>query len=734
MTHGEDRPGTEDNLFRRALEHHEAGRLTEASALYEEILTATPDDTDALYLLGVIAHQTNQPAQAIELMRKALAVAPDQARCYTIMGLSQRALAMPSEAESSFRQAIALDHSPECYNSLGVLCKEQGRLDEAIAAYQKALARAPAYAAAHYNLGNTYCEKGQLEDAAQCFRRAVDAEPEHALSLAALGQVLQKLGRAEDAAPILARALVLMPGDAELHCELGNAFQALGRLSDASASYQRSLQLNPKLARAWYAAGCAESSRKEYGDAIACFRRALEIHPEWREAQHNLGQALFKLGQADEALSLFRQAAAGADPSLPQAAIAVLIPGSPSSDNQAILEARRTWAECQLPQRTKAARSSIQEKTRQEKTGNRPIRIGYVSSFFQDHNWMKPVWGLINQHDRSRFEIHLFSDAPASRIEHGYRGHRQDRFYDITELSNEALSRVIENAQIDLLVDLNGYSRMSRLALFTRRPAPIIVGWFNMYATTGMSCYDYLIGDEIVIPPQEEKYYCEKIARVAGSYLTFEVTYPVPDVADPPCLTNRAITFGCLASQYKITSQVIHAWSTILRQVPNSSLILKNTALASASARRFVTGIFERYDVAPERITLLGPSSHYQFLETYSEIDIALDTFPYNGGTTTTEAIWQGVPVVTFRGDRWVSRTSASLLHAASLGELVGDGLDRYISLAIGLANSPDRLAELRRNMRSRLVSSPVCDTRTFARNMERLYSEMVTSCQLDAV
>jgi predicted O-linked N-acetylglucosamine transferase (SPINDLY family) len=711
----------EDKLFQRALDHHRAGRLTEASALYREILQARPDHADILYLLGVIAHQTGQPAQAVELMRRALAIVPDQPKCYDILGRALMALGMAEEAEASLRRAIVLDSSPDCCNNLGAFLKEQGRLDDAIAAYQQALARDPRYAAAHYNLGNAYRAKGEMAPAEESFRRALDSDPEHARALAALGQVLQTLSRSEDAVPFLERAIVLMPDDADLHCDLGNALQTLGQLPAASAAYRRSLQLNPALVRAWYAAGCAENSRKDHATAVACFGRALEIQPGWPEAQHNLGQALFKLGQVDAALDLFRQAAAGGDPPRPQGAIAQIVPGSPSSDNQSILEARRTWAERQLPPRRMTEHSPGCVTT-----GDPPLRIGYVSSFFQDHNWMKPVWGLINHHDRRHFEVHLFSDAPASQIQYGYQRHLQDRFYDTSGLSNEAVAQQIEHARIDLLVDLNGYSTMERLPLFTMRPAPVVVGWFNMYATTGIPSYDYLIGDDLVIPAEEEKFYCEKIVRVPGSYLTFEVTYPVPPVLDPPSLTSGAITFGCLASQYKITNDVIGAWSRILQQVPNSTLILKNGALGSPGVRQFVHDLFERHDVRSHRVRLEGPSDHYRFLETYGEIDIALDTFPYNGGTTTTEAIWQGVPVVTFFGDRWVSRTSASILKSAGLGELVGQGLEDYISLAIGLANSPDRLLDLRRNMRSRLRDSPVCDTQSFARNMERLYTQMM--------
>ena len=721
---------SEDDLFQHAVDHHRSGRLKEAGELYQQLLAARPGHTEALYLLGVIAHQAGSHAQAVELLCQVLAIAPDDVRCYNVLGLALMELGRDAEAEASFQRGIAIDHAPEILNNLGSLWRKQGRLDEAIAAYQQALAQTPEYANAHYNLGNAWRDKKQLEQAAGCFRNAVNADPEHANSLVGLGQILQAIERPEEAVPFLERALVLTPHDADVHCDLGDALQTLKQLQGAVNQYRRALECNPRLSRAWYSAGCAESSRNEHAAASFCFRRALETDPDRREARHNLGHSLFKLGQVEEALKLFRQAAAAGDPEAAQAAIAVIIPGDPGSGNQAILDARRAWAESHLPPPRSAGRFS-----RTARSSDGSLRIGYVSAFFQDHNWMKPVWGLINQHDRQRFEIHLFSDGPASGIQHGYRSHPEDRFHDTTGLSAERMAGRIEQSGIDVLVDLNGYSAMGRLPVFALRPAPLIVGWFNMFATTGMSCYDCLVGDDAVIPPEEEGFYSEKIVRVPGSYLTFEVAYPVPDVASPPCSAGRPITFGCLAPQYKITRDVIGRWSAILRQVPDSSLVLKNSALGSPGNRHFVHGLFEACNISPERVRLEGPSDHYRFLQTYDQIDVALDTFPYNGGTTTTEAIWQGVPVVTFCGDRWVSRTSASILRAGGLGEFVGQGLEDYISLAVRLANSPgsrDRLQELRRNMRPQLLNSPVCDTRSFARNMERIYTDPrpVTSCE----
>ncbi len=407
--------------------------------------------------------------------------------------------------------------------------------------------------------------------------------------------------------------------------------------------------------------------------------------------------------------------------------IALIVPGSPRAGNQEILEARRKWVSQTIPEDD----AGKHQKPPADAREHRPkLRVGYVSAFFEADNWMKPVWGLINRHERRDFEVHLFSDAPSSKIKRGYTARPEDRFHDISALSNDAAADAMARAGLDLLVDLNGYSAGARLPLFARRPAPVIAGWFNQYATTGMSCFDYLIGDAEVIPPGEEKFYPETILRVPGSYLSFEVNYPVPGVDRlPGSPDDGAVRFGCLAPLYKITTQAVAAWSEILRRVPGATLLLKNTALGTDDNREFVAGRFAEHGIAADRLRLEGPAEHYRFLETYGRIDVALDTFPYNGGQTTTEAIWQGVPVVTFWGDRWVSRTSASILRAGGLGRFVADSVEAYIQLAVELATAPDARLEfdsLRCGMRAKLRTSPVCDAAGFARAMEACYRRMV--------
>ena len=344
---------------------------------------------------------------------------------------------------------------------------------------------------------------------------------------------------------------------------------------------------------------------------------------------------------------------------------------------------------------------------------------------------MKPVWGLLNEHDRERVRVHLFSDAPLAALEGGYVPHSTDAFTDISQLSNAEAADAIRTAGVEVLIDLNGYSEPDRLGIYTRRPAPVLVGWFNLYATSGLAAFDVLVGDDSVVRPDEEGDYLERIVRVPGSYLAFSVDYPVPDVTPTPSLTSDRFTLGCLASAYKITDEVVETWVSMLRQAPNTQLLCRNKLLGNEEQRAWFAERFTSRGIERQRIELLGPCEHDAFLATYARIDLALDVFPYNGGTTTTEALWQGVPVATFDGDRWASRTSASILRAAGLDDFVATDRSAHIARVTELANDPNTpalLGELRMSMREHLRRSPVCDTSGLARAMEHLYEYPFTA------
>jgi protein O-GlcNAc transferase len=489
---------------------------------------------------------------------------------------------------------------------------------------------------------------------------------------------------------------------------------------EAVSAYRRAVRADPSLHEAWYGLGCACSSLKAYGDAIAALRQTVVLRPDAMGARCNLAEALFELGEVDAAVAEYRRAANGGDPEVREvalAALACIAPGCPSLDHAMIRDIRDSWIA--------SIGRDIRPIELAPPLATQKLRIGYVSAFFGARNWMKPVWGVINRHDRDRFEVHLLSDGADPSAASGYVDHAEDRIWRIGRLSNAELARRVREAGLDVLIDLNGYSRQPRLGLFMHRPATRQIAWFNTYATSGAADFDLLVGDAAVVTQDEERYYRERIARVPGTYLAFEVLYPVPDVAPPPILRNGWLTLGSFASAYKITASVVAAWSRILLSVPNARLLVRNQALGEASNRAALTTRFVRQGVSPDRLLLSGGAEHFDFLRGYEEIDVALDTFPYNGGTTTMEALWQGVPVLTFNGDRWASRTSRSLLLSAGLAGWVAGNELQYVEQAVTIAqqeSTPAMLARMRLGMRACLRESAACDSAALCRALEELY------------
>jgi protein O-GlcNAc transferase len=536
-------------------------------------------------------------------------------------------------------------------------------------------------------------------------------------------------GDGRGALRLLGPALRKYPDSWQLHTRRGDAFYLQQRLAEAREAYQRALLLDEAIFQAWYGLGCTEYSVGAYATAIQSFGRAVALEAGDADARMYLASSLFYLGHVDEAIAQFLAAAKSGDRDFRRKAlgrIATIIPGSPKRGNAKILKSRMAWARLEAEfERHTAKMQSPARVRRRTQSSREKIRIGYVSAFFGSRNWMKPMWGVINEHDRSSFEIHLFWDVENPKAANGYRRHTRDLIHEIDGLSNEEAARRIRKAGIDVLVDLNGYSFPPRLGMFMRKSAPLQLALFSMYATTGIPAYDYVVTDTAALPVAEERFCTERVLRVSGSYLAFRVQYPVPRVVPPPCLATGSVTFGCFAPQYKITDEVIAMWAQILTRAPAGRLILKNTCLDHPSNRAAVLARFARFGISSERIILEPPAEHFKFLQTYGKIDIALDTFPYNGGTTTMEALWQGVPVLTFNGDRWASRTSRTLVLAAGLAEWDMPSREEYVERAIALAISPEtpaRLAALRSGMRARLLDSRACDSRGLCREVEQHY------------
>jgi predicted O-linked N-acetylglucosamine transferase (SPINDLY family) len=532
------------------------------------------------------------------------------------------------------------------------------------------------------------------------------------------GRALLTEGRTKQALGFLQAAGAKHPNHPGIALLAADALHASGRLAEAVTAYEAALRVGDS-ADGWFSLGCAQLALKAHGAALASLARAAALAPESAPVRYNLAKAQFQLGHIEAAVENFEQAAL--DPAMAQmarASIATIIPGSPAADNAKVLQARRAWAQAEpVPPAPPLTRRP-----------GAKLRIGYLSAFLGEKNWIKPVMAMLNHHNRDRFELHLFSDGKPPSPESGYRDHDADVVHDFRFVENDQAAEIIRDIGIDVLVDLNGYSFQKRLGLIMRRPAPHLIGWVNMFATTGVAAFDWIIGDDTVLPAAEEKFYVEKIHRLPGTYMAFEILYPVPDIAPSPCLANGFITFGCFGSHYKLTNGMVAAFARILAAAPGANLFIKNGALEDASTRDEFLLRLRAAGVDAARVVLAGRSEHYAFLEAYAQVDIAIDTFPYNGGTTTTEALWQGVPVLTFDGNRWASRTSKSLLHAAGMQDWVMPDQAAYEERAITLANAADTpamLAALRAGMRQKLSASTVCDAKGMCEALERFYLEI---------
>ena len=511
---------------------------------------------------------------------------------------------------------------------------------------------------------------------------------------------------------------------------LAECYYRSGRTIDVLKTLDRVIEIGAATVETWSTTGLLMARVKEYAQSITAYQHALRLAPNDPSILHDYGKSLYEMGDVSNAAQQIERARELSDKLLPWQSLATMAPGNPDYSNHDVLKIRQQYYQ-KLSACVDAPARIAPKVVRRGR-----LRVGYLSSWFHRENYMKPVWGLINDHHRERIEVHLLTDSAGDDLP-GYRPYPEDVVHETGDLDNVQLAEAIRSIGLDVLVDLNAYSTLSRLGLFLTPPAPVTAAWFNMYATSGFPGFHYVIGDEQTVIREEEPAYSERVARLPQSYLSFVVSHDAPSVVDPPCLKNGYITFGSLCSQYKITRPVLDAWTEILRNVATARLILGNASLSSACNRDYVREEFVERGIDAERLKFLGKAPHREFLGYYDSMDIALDAFPYNGGTTTMEAIWQGVPVITFHGDRWASRTSASILAGTHLAQFVASNVDGYIASAIELGNAPDvrdQLRQLRTSSREELLRSPACNTTALARAMEDLYFAMLSEISAETI
>ena len=458
-------------------------------------------------------------------------------------------------------------------------------------------------------------------------------------------------------------------------------------------------------------------------EAEDLLNQSLTANPNHLEALDNLGRIFKRMGRGADELKVRRRIAAlNPHDATAHNAMIFTMNYDPTSDPAAIFEESRRWDE----RHAKPLRKFIQRHTN-DPDPDRRLRIGYVSADF----WLHPVSfflrPLLHHHDRKQFEIICFSSVerpdPMTAILRG----DADAWHDIRGQSDEAVADLIRENSIDILIDLSGHSAQNRLLAFARRPAPVQISYLGYPATTGLSTMDYRLTDMHSDPPGgTEHLHTEELLRLPTTNWCYAPMDSAPAAGRSPAATGKPICFGSFNNLEKVTPRTIALWSRILRAIPTSRLFLKSSGFGAASVRRQITEQFAAYGIDADRLDLIGREPNIlTHLALYDRMDISLDTFPYHGTTTTCDALWQGVPVVTLAAKAHLSRVGVSLLNSVGLPELIAQDEDEYVAIAVTLANNLPRLAELRRTLRERMKASPLMDAPRFARNIEAAYRDV---------
>ena len=561
----------------------------------------------------------------------------------------------------------------------------QGELNEAMECLRQALRIRPDYAMAHVNLGNILKDQGQLGEAVQSFRQAVNLNPK-------------------------------MP---EAYYNLGNALLDQGQFAEAAQSFRQTLTINPNHAEAHYNLGNALNQQGLLEDALASIRQAIQIKPNYADAQVNLGNGLKEQGRLDEALACF-QTARNLEPQKHawHSNYLFSLLYHPGYDSRTLFEEHRKWEREHAHILAPAAPtfSNCPDPERR-------LRIGYISPDFRDHVNGFIVLPLVRYHDHRQFELFLYANRAKS--DGATLNFRQcaDQWCEIADWSDERIADRICQDAIDILVDVTVHMAGNRLLVFARKPAPIQVTYAGYPGTTGLKTMDYRISDPYLDPPNLfEDCYSEETYRLPHTFWCYDPPSEEPQVGPLPALKNGFITFGCLNNFCKVNDGVLELWSHALRAVPNSRLLL----LAPEGSNRQKTRAFmAKHGVNGDRVIFFARRPRSEYLALNQQIDIGLDTLPYNGHTTSMDSMWMGVPVVTLVGKTVVGRAGLSQLSNLGLKDLAATAPDEFTRLAVNLANDLPRLKELRGTMRARLKQSPLMDAAGFTRGVEEAYRTM---------
>ena len=663
-----------------AITLHQQGMLNAAEALYREALAREPTQLDALRNLGVLLLQSARVSEAINLLTSA---SRTQSRNFAILEVLadfyQQIGADEAAVTALTRAARLAPDSGRLQHKLGLVYDRRRQLPSALEHYRRAASLSPSASEYHYRLAGALRGAGRFDEAISSYERALSLAPEAVETLLDYAGTLRLLLRDEQALPLYKQAVTMRPDFALAHNNLGNVLFDIGQFDDAITSLERAAQLGLALAFGNLGSSYMEVGRSD--DAMRAFRHALTLNPEDRAAHSSF---VFSM------------------------------PFHPSYDQKAVLEEARSC--CKMLERL-PPRPEVEAHRRQPE---RRLKIGYVSPDFREHCQSFFTLPLLSNHDANEVDVYCYSSvlhpddvtARLRAVSHHWR--------EAALLDDVALASVIRADGIDILIDLTMHMARHRLAVFARRPAPLQVTWLAYPGTTGLSCIDYRLSDPYLDPPDADLgLYVEATHRLSHTFWCYDPLTADLEPGPLPAFARKAITYGCLNAFRKINSDVINVFARVLVQIEDSRLVL---LCPKGNCRERVLGQFAHRGVDSARIELLDRMPRKAYLQAYQGIDICLDTFPYNGHTTSLDAWWMGVPVVTMLGTTIVGRAGLSQAANLDLGALVATSPDDFVRIAAQLAEDPVRLAALRAILRGRMQASPLMDGRAFARDVEAAF------------
>ena len=684
------------------LELHQ--KLNELTSLVEAVKSQTaslnqpnPNPGSQSPSQGAINHLLNlynqgQLSAAVEQARALVEQYPSAFIVWNILGAANKGLGQVDEAAEAFQKVTELNPNyADGFNNLGVTLKEQGRLNVAIEAYNKAITLKPGYAEAYFGMGNALQDKGNLEEAIEAYKKAHSLRPDYAESYYNMGNALHDQGKLKEAIEAYKKALSITPDYAKAYNNMGNALKEQGQLKGAIKSYQNALTLKPDYAEAYYNMGNALKDQGALEEAIEAYKKTLSMKPDYAEAFSNfifcLDSTIF------ENAELYNEIASAFD----------------------------EYSSAKVGKK-------FQNKSY---SGSRKIRLGFVSGDLRDHPVGYFSESLFKYIDQANFELVVYNNSTKISKQTNLLRQFTKEWRIIKGVPDNEVAEIIHNDKIDILIDLSGHTALNRLPVFAYRPCAIQATWLGYFGSTCLSEMDYILGDRFVLPVGTENHFSEKFALLPQTYICFSAPdFDIP-VGPTPAKANKFITFGCFNNVRKINENVIKIWSEILMKTAKSKMIFKGTGY-TGDEKETIIRHFRNFQIDPNRIAFERESPRRILLESYHNVDIGLDPFPYTGGTTTCEALWMGVPTVTKKGTTFLTNIGQTIAINSGYQHLCTDSSDEYIDIAVGLTKDVEKLNRDRLERRALVLKSPLFDGEHFAAEFENLMQKMIRDFQKD--